>query len=189
MLSVCGTLQLGASMAAARSGDRPATIDFLHRAERCAALLGGDHNYLWTAFGRTNIAVHQVATAMELGDVQTAVKQGPLVDTSRLPTERHVRHNLEVARALTAWNRVPEALALVLDLEQLAPEQVHPYTTAKASSRSTRRASSLMSRNRSRHRRSVIWLSRRIEASEWGLDIDLAAAAIVRRLIASQFPR
>jgi transcriptional regulator with XRE-family HTH domain len=124
MLSVYGTLQLGASMAAARAGDRSTTRDFLRRAADCAALLGGDRNEMWTAFGPTNVAVHRVATAMELGDVQTAVEQGPRVDTSQLPTERHVRHSLEVARALTAWNRVPEALDIVLDVEQLAPEQV-----------------------------------------------------------------
>jgi hypothetical protein len=61
---------------------------------------------------------------MELGDVQVAVDIGPRLDTSRMPTERQVRHALEVARALTAWNRTDQALATVLAAEQLAPEQV-----------------------------------------------------------------
>jgi hypothetical protein len=41
-----------------------------------------------------------------------------------LPTERRVRHALEVARALSAWNRRDEALDMLLDAELVAPEQV-----------------------------------------------------------------
>lgn len=43
------------------------------------------------AFGPTNVAIHRVATAAELGDVQVAVDLGPRVDTSALPVERRVR--------------------------------------------------------------------------------------------------
>ncbi|MGW2689176.1 hypothetical protein ACWC6I_39205 [Streptomyces sp. NPDC001414] len=39
-----------------------------------------------------------------------------------------MKHSLEVARALSAWNRTDEALATLLDAEQAAPEQVrHHY--------------------------------------------------------------
>ncbi|MER7045567.1 hypothetical protein [Streptomyces jumonjinensis] len=45
-----------------------------------------------------------------------------------MPVERRVRHSLEVARALSFWNRTDEALAVLLDAEQAAPEQVrHHY--------------------------------------------------------------
>ncbi|MFI1868649.1 hypothetical protein [Streptomyces jumonjinensis] len=45
-----------------------------------------------------------------------------------MPVERQVRHSLEVARALSAWNRTDEALSILLDAEQAAPEQVrHHY--------------------------------------------------------------
>ncbi|MFD7222920.1 hypothetical protein ACFV9P_18090 [Streptomyces sp. NPDC059892] len=46
------------------------------------------------------------------------------MDSSTLPSERRVRHTLELARAYSAQNRTDEALALVLDAEELAPEQV-----------------------------------------------------------------
>ncbi|MFE2226219.1 hypothetical protein [Streptomyces kronopolitis] len=50
------------------------------------------------------------------------------MDTSGLLVERRVRHGLEVARALSAWNRIDDALAAVLEAEQLTPEQVrHHY--------------------------------------------------------------
>jgi hypothetical protein len=74
------------------------------------------------------VAIHQVNTAMELGDVQIALDIGPALDTSGLPTERRVRHALELARAYSARNRRDEGLAVVLDAERLAPEQVrHHY--------------------------------------------------------------
>lgn len=127
-LSVYGTLFLTGAMAAARAEDREATRQFLQEADSAATRLGGDANHMWTAFGPTNVAIHRVATAGELGDMQVAVDLGPQVDTSDLPVERRVRHSLEVARALSAWNRVDEALESVLEAEQLAPEQVrHHY--------------------------------------------------------------
>ncbi|MBM4794600.1 helix-turn-helix domain-containing protein [Streptomyces sioyaensis] len=127
-LSVYGTLFLTGSMAAARAEDRATTQEFLREAENAAARLGADANHMWTAFGPTNVSIHRVATAGELGDMQIAAEIGPQVDTSGLPVERRVRHNLEVARALSAWNRTDDALAAVLEAEQLAPEQVrHHY--------------------------------------------------------------
>lgn len=125
--SVFGSLFLAGAMASSRMDDRVTTRDFLEEAGRAAGYLGGDGNYLWTAFGPTNVAIHRVATAMELGDVQVAVELGPQVDTSGLPTERRVRHALETARALSTSNRRDEALATVLDAERMAPEQVRHH--------------------------------------------------------------
>ncbi|MGL5824482.1 MAG: hypothetical protein ACRCYU_06565, partial [Nocardioides sp.] len=83
-----------------------------------------DDNRLWTAFGPTNVAIHRVSTAMELGDVQVAVALGPDIDTSGMPVERRVRHALEVSRALSSANRRDQALATLLQAERAAPEQV-----------------------------------------------------------------
>ncbi|MBV9208799.1 MAG: helix-turn-helix domain-containing protein [Actinobacteria bacterium] len=128
MLSVYGSLFLTGAMAASRAEDRPTTRAFLHEAGQAAGRLGADGNYMWTAFGPTNVAIHQVNTAIELGDVQIALDIGPALDTSGLPTERRVRHALDVARAYSARNRRDEGLAVVLDAEQMAPEQVrHHY--------------------------------------------------------------
>jgi transcriptional regulator with XRE-family HTH domain len=124
MLSVYGTLFLAGSMAAARNDDRDSSRTFLTEADTSAARLGHDANHLWTAFGPTNVAIHRVATAMELGDLQVAVDLGPRLDTTGMPTERRVRHALEVARALSSSNHRDEALSTLLDAEQLAPEQV-----------------------------------------------------------------
>ncbi|MGH3976234.1 MAG: helix-turn-helix domain-containing protein, partial [Pseudonocardiaceae bacterium] len=123
-LSIYGTLFLTGSMAAARNEDRATTRTFLAEAEDSAWRLGADANHLWTAFGPTNVAIHRVSTAVELGDLQVAVDLGPRVDVSALPVERRIRHRIEVARAYSAWNRRDEALTILLDAERDAPEQI-----------------------------------------------------------------
>lgn len=130
-LSIYGTLFLAGSMAAARADDRSTTRDFLAEADQAAQRLGRDANHMWTAFGPTNVAIHRVATAAELGDMQVAVDLGPQVDTSGLPIERRTRHNLEVARALSAHNRMDDALSMILEAEQWAPEQVRSHYLAR----------------------------------------------------------
>lgn len=124
LLSVHGTLLLAGAMAAARASDAPTTRSFLEVAQESAQRLGTDANHLWTAFGPTNVAIHRVATAAELGDLQVAVDLGPRIDTSHMPMERRVRHALEVARAYSSWNRTDEAQATLLEAELMAPEQV-----------------------------------------------------------------
>ncbi len=86
---------------------------------------------MWTAFGPTNVAIHRVATAAELGDMQVAMDLGPEIDTSALPTERRTRHSIEVARALSSSNRAEEALAMLLEAESWAPEQVRSHYLAR----------------------------------------------------------
>ncbi|WP_343448951.1 helix-turn-helix domain-containing protein [Micromonospora oryzae] len=127
LLSVYGTLFLSGSMAAARANDAGTTRTFLAAADQAAGQLGADANHLWTAFGPTNVAIHRVATAAELGDLQVAIDLGPRVDTTGLPMERRVRHALEVARAYSSWNRIDDAQAALLDAEQMAPEQVRHH--------------------------------------------------------------
>ncbi|GHJ10593.1 transcriptional regulator [Micromonospora humidisoli] len=127
LLSVHGTLFLSGSMAAARANDAATTRTFLAAADHAANQLGADANHLWTAFGPTNVAIHRVATAAELGDLQVAIDLGPRVDTTGLPMERRVRHALEVARAYSSWNRLDDAQAALLDAEQMAPEQVRHH--------------------------------------------------------------
>lgn len=126
--SVYGMLFLAGSMAASRTEDRGTTRSYLQEAQEASTRLGADGNHLWTAFGPTNVAIHRVNTAMELGDVQVALDVGPNLDTSALPTERRVRHRLEVARAYNLAGRRDAGIATVLEAERMAPEQVrHHY--------------------------------------------------------------
>lgn len=131
LLSVYGTLFLTGAVAAARADDRASTTSFLNEAADCAGRLGRDANTMWTAFGPTNVAIHRMTAAMELGDVQVAVDLAPRIDASALPTERRVRHAIESARAYTARNRRDDALGVILEAEQLAPEQIRHHAISR----------------------------------------------------------
>ena len=131
LLSVYGTLFLTGAVAAARADDRASATSFLGEAADCAGRLGRDANSMWTAFGPTNVAIHRMTAAMELGDVQVAVDLAPRIDASALPTERRVRHAIETARAYTARNRRDDALRVILDAEQLAPEQIRHHAISR----------------------------------------------------------
>ena len=131
LLSIYGSLFLTGAVAASRADDRRTTSAFLTEAQDSATRLGRDANAMWTAFGPTNVAIHRMTTAMELGDVQVAVDLGPRVDASGLPVERQVRHAIETARAYSARNRRDDALGVLLDAEQLAPEQIKHHTISR----------------------------------------------------------
>jgi transcriptional regulator with XRE-family HTH domain len=131
LISVYGTLFLTGAVAAARADDRQAATAFLAEATDCAGRLGRDANSMWTAFGPTNVAIHRMTAAMELGDVQIAVDLAPRIDATGLPTERRVRHAIETARAYTARNRRDDALGVLLDAEQLAPEQIRHHAISR----------------------------------------------------------
>jgi transcriptional regulator with XRE-family HTH domain len=129
-LSVTGTLMLVGATTCARAGERTEARAFLRHAEALADRLGADRNDLWTAFGPTNVAIHKVTVAVELGDAREAIDLGSEVDASHMPRERAVRHELELARALSRDGRREEALRRVLAAEQAAREHIrsHPIT-------------------------------------------------------------
>jgi hypothetical protein len=131
MVSVYGTLLLPGAVAAARCKDRKTAGEYLSEANDMAQLVVRDANHLWTAFGPTNVKLHDVTVAMSLGDVQIAVDLIPFIDTHGLPAERRVRHSIEVASAYCARNRVSDAVKELLMAERVAPEQIHRHVMSR----------------------------------------------------------
>jgi hypothetical protein len=84
-VSVAGALWLIAAVIAGRRTDRGEAWQRLERAERLAAVLGRDANFGWTAFGPTNVAIHRVSVAAELGDAGEALHAAAAVEPGRLP--------------------------------------------------------------------------------------------------------
>jgi transcriptional regulator with XRE-family HTH domain len=124
-MSVLGALYLKTAVAAARKGDRSTAIDLLANADRAAVQLDADRNDYWTAFGPTNVAVHTVSVAVELGDPRHALAQAKRVRLSRLPVpERRAQHLLDVAKAHWQCQQDAEAVEAVLAAEEFAPEEV-----------------------------------------------------------------
>jgi transcriptional regulator with XRE-family HTH domain len=122
--SLIGSLHLVGAMAAARSDAANEARTSLARARQAAQRLGYDGNHAWTSFGPSNVAVHDVSIALELGDMQLALRLAPQVDASALPIERRVRHALEVARIYHYASLQDEAITTVLQAIRDAPEQV-----------------------------------------------------------------
>jgi len=125
LLSIYGALLLRGSVAAGRHGDRTATKDMLREAAVAADLLGADRNCCWTAFGPTNVAVHRVHAAVQLGDGGKAVELGLTVDLEALPvTERKVRFLIDLAHGYSLCAKDSEALETLLRAERLGPEEI-----------------------------------------------------------------
>lgn len=129
--SIYGTLLLAASMTAARAGDRSSVDELLDEADHYATQLGHDANHLWTAFGPTNVAVHRVATAVAQDDIAAAERHTSGVDATALPAERRIRYLFDVAMIAVRRDRADDAIATMLEAEQLAPEQVHNHVMAQ----------------------------------------------------------
>ncbi|WP_018557136.1 MULTISPECIES: hypothetical protein [unclassified Streptomyces] len=96
-----------------------------------AARLGEDRNDFETEFGPTNVEIHAVSTAVELGDAGPALEVARQVDASTLSPERQARFLLDVAREHAQRRHVGEAAAALLEAESLAPEQVHDHYVAR----------------------------------------------------------
>ncbi len=100
-LSMWGALCLKSAVIAARRNDRAAARRFLTEAKAAADRIGEDRNDFWTAFGPTNVAIHEVSVAVELGDAGQALRRAGAVDLSRLPVgllERRAHFLIDVAR-------------------------------------------------------------------------------------------
>jgi hypothetical protein len=161
VLSVYGTILLVGSMAAARFGDGPKAADYLGEAHIAARRLGKDANHLWTAFGPTNVAIHRVNTAVELGDIQTVLDFGLSLNTAAVPAERRVRYLLDVARVHTLTGNRDDALSTMLTAERIAPEQVRQHYLSR------KVVVMLMQRAVGRPGVQLDRLARRVKIKEW----------------------
>jgi hypothetical protein len=92
-----------------------------------ATRLGDGRNEHWSAFGATNIRVHQVAALADLrsgGRVIEAAAAIPRGDPVRRPRERRAAHCLDVATGYLQWGKRDEAASTLLEADRLAPEEV-----------------------------------------------------------------
>jgi transcriptional regulator with XRE-family HTH domain len=132
--SVTGALWLIGAVAAARRIDAAAAEERLDRTQRLAERLGADANHRWTAFGPTNVAIHRVSVAVELGDAPAALAAAEVVDLDRLPEglrSRRVQVQLDIAWAQAQRRRDAEALLALLEVERAAPQVTRRNAVAR----------------------------------------------------------
>jgi transcriptional regulator with XRE-family HTH domain len=125
-LSVHGALLLAASTAAAAVYDRTLTAGLLAEA-RGIADRTGETNHLGTAFGHVNVAIHTIATSLQLGDARTAVETGEALDSAGIPAGlvgRRTQVSLDLARAYAMRRQDAAAVNLLLAAERLSPQLI-----------------------------------------------------------------
>jgi len=147
-LSLFGMLNLRTAVAAARNHDRHTAADLIGQADAAAERLGEDANYWRTSFGPTNVALHRVAVALDLGDIRYVVDHRQ-IDASRMPIERRVAHMIGVARALSFARQDTDALEYLLSAEQEAPTLVRQSTDVRETVKTLRRRSPVAGGQRS----------------------------------------
>lgn len=94
-------------------------------ARRLAGVLGGDRNHHDTEFGPTNVAMHAVGVAVELGNGQQALDRAAAVrHPEHLSLERQARYLIDIARAHLLTGSGLNALRALIKAEQIAPEEL-----------------------------------------------------------------
>jgi len=127
VLSLYGAMHLLLAVIHAREGDRSGTREAIDAARRIARRIGTDRNDYNTEFGPTNVELHAVSTAVDLGDAGEAVDLATNIDASGLSPERQARLLIDLARAHVQRRHIGEAVSALLEAERLTPEQVQRH--------------------------------------------------------------
>ena len=127
-VSLYGALNLVRAVVASRRGNGAVAWQAVGEAERAAAVLSADRNDFDTEFGPSNVAVHAVAVAVELGEAGEALSRAANVSVEALSAERRGRFLIDVARAHGQRRETAGAVAALNAALELTPEQVryHP---------------------------------------------------------------
>lgn len=124
-LSVYGALLLSGAIAAAKSEKRDQALGLLDEARETGARLGGDFNYQWTAFGPTNVLLHRVSAAVEMGDAGSAIDYARQVRLENIAVmERRVTLFIDAARAYQQWGKTEQAYKALRNVEEMASEEL-----------------------------------------------------------------
>lgn len=135
VLSVRGALLLLAAILAARRGSGRDALQYLHLARGLAEQLAVDGNWLWTAFGPTNVGIHEVAVHIDLGDTKRAMQFGASIDTDRLPkvlNGRRSQVHLDLARAAAQQGDDRLAVLHLLEGERVAAQAISRNAAARS---------------------------------------------------------
>jgi transcriptional regulator with XRE-family HTH domain len=146
VLSLYGALHLVLAVAAARDNKRAEAREHLEIARKIADQLGQDRDDYGTEFGPTNVAIHAVSIAVELGDAGQAIELGQQVNPASLSPERQARYLLDVAQAHAMRRQIGEALHALQEAERIAPEETRVHYVGRAVTRELLQLSGLRPR-------------------------------------------
>ncbi|MFI7074749.1 helix-turn-helix domain-containing protein [Micromonospora sediminicola] len=127
-LSLCGSLLIQASLAAAQDGNESAAGELLDEAAGIAEQVGDGCDLYRTGFGPTAVDLARAAVAVEVGDTCGAIAWHEKA-TARsgwrwLPAEHRAAHLLDVARAHLHAGDVGNAARMLTEAERTAPAEI-----------------------------------------------------------------
>ncbi|GAA0534985.1 helix-turn-helix transcriptional regulator [Saccharopolyspora thermophila] len=133
-LSLRGALSLLATIIAARRNDRGEATERLARAQALADTLGEDGNHAWTAFGPTNVRIHAVSSAVELGDAAEAIARAETLDTTGLPPgllSRRAQVHIDCAWAYAQRRQDAASVVNLMQAEAVAPQTLRYHIVVR----------------------------------------------------------
>jgi transcriptional regulator with XRE-family HTH domain len=130
-LSLYGAFHLVLAVAAARENQRSEAHAYLATAREIAERVGEGRNDFGTEFSPTNVALHAVSVAVELGDAGQALELAAHVDAAHLSPERQARYLIDLASAYAMRRQIGDALRCLLESEALTPEQTSTHRVAR----------------------------------------------------------
>ncbi|GAB3165232.1 hypothetical protein GCM10027059_22630 [Myceligenerans halotolerans] len=131
---MAGSLHLRGAILAARAGNAATTETHLSEAKELANRVGTDSDGGWhqLTFGPSNVGIHDVAAAIELGDGPAALDRAePLRLSTAIPAIRASHHYMDLARAYLWQGRNDRALACLHKARELAPQQTRHHPTTR----------------------------------------------------------
>ena len=134
-MSVYGHCLLQTAVTAARKGDSASVADLFTEAGAVAQHLGLDDDRYQTTFGPTNVAVHRVAAAVEMGEGPSAVEHHESISPdalARLRPERRANHLLDVARGYAQWGKPDQAAEFLVAADALCPAEIRCRPVAQS---------------------------------------------------------
>ncbi|MEV0749877.1 helix-turn-helix transcriptional regulator [Streptomyces sp. NPDC050273] len=156
-VAVRGALELVVTVAEAKARRPWAARDRLNRVMPLAQR-AGEGNVLWTVFGPTNVQLHALSVEMTDGDALEGLRLADQVDISQIASnERTFTFGMEVAACYALRRDYAAVLVHLLELEQLAPEDLERSPLAQ------KLVASLVRQARQTYRRQVVALAERLQ--------------------------
>jgi transcriptional regulator with XRE-family HTH domain len=130
-----GHILLQGAMAAATSGDDSRTGELIGAAREVARFVSPGSNHYRLAFGPVNVALHEVAALVAMGENGRAVEVADAIGGEglrRLRKERRAALMVDTARACSQAGNRDEALRRLLAAEEIAAPEVRCRPVAQA---------------------------------------------------------
>ncbi|MFJ9845249.1 helix-turn-helix domain-containing protein [Kitasatospora sp. NPDC101155] len=124
-LAALGLVLLRGVTAASAGGDRATAAEFLAEAQDVARYVDLDGSDSWANFSPTNVALHEVSSAVVLGDAGVALAAAQPLMRRRIPVpERRAALWVDAARAYSQQGRLAEGYQALRVAESCASEDI-----------------------------------------------------------------